>query len=72
MVAVEQILDEISPLKPVEKLQLVDKILNSLNLFDRQIDTMWAQEAEDRIEAYERGMLSVVNEDDVFSKYRRR
>ena len=72
MVAVEHILDEISPLKPVEKLQLVDKILNSLNLFDRQIDTMWAQEAEDRIEAYERGMLSVVNEDDVFLKYRRR
>ena len=72
MVAVEHILDEISPLKPVEKLQLVDKILNSLNLFDRQVDTIWAQEAEDRIEAYERGMLSVVNEDDVFSKYRRR
>ena len=72
MVAVEHILDEISPLKPVEKLQLVDKILNSLNLFDRQVDTIWAQEAEDRIEAYERGMLSVVKEDDVFSKYRRR
>ncbi len=72
MVAVEHILDEISPLKPVEKLQLVDKILNSLNLFDGQVDTIWAQEAEDRIEAYERGMLSVVNEDDVFSKYRRR
>ncbi len=72
MVAVEHILDEISPLKPVEKLQLVDRILNSLNLFDGQVDTIWAQEAEDRIEAYERGMLSVVNEDDVFLKYRRR
>ncbi len=71
MLAVEHIFNEISPLKPVEKLQLIDKILNSLNPSDKKLEDIWANEAEDRIEAYGRGLISTVNEDDVFSKYRR-
>ncbi len=34
-------------------------------------EDIWAKEAEDRIEAYDRGLISTVSEDDVFSKYRR-
>jgi putative addiction module component (TIGR02574 family) len=71
MLAVEHIFNEISPLKPVEKLQLIDKILNSLNPSDEKLEDIWAKEAEDRIEAYDRGLVSTVNEDDVFLKYRR-
>jgi len=71
MLAVEHIFNEISPLKPVEKLQLIDKILNSLNPSDKNLENIWAKEAEDRIEAYDKGLIATVNEDDVFSKYRR-
>ena len=71
MLAAEHIFNEISPLKPVEKLQLIDKILNSLNPSDKKLEDIWAKEAEDRIEAYDKGLISIVNEDDVFSKYRR-
>ena len=71
MLVVEHIFNEISPLKPVEKLQLIDKILNSLNPSDEKLEDIWAKEAEDRIEAYDRGLISTVNEDDVFLKYRR-
>ena len=71
MLAVEHIFNEISPLKPVEKLQLIDKILNSLNPSDEKLEDIWAKEAEDRIEAYDKELVSTVNEDDVFSKYRR-
>jgi len=71
MLAVEHIFNEISPLKPVEKLQLIDKILNSLNPSDKEIEDIWAKEAEDRVEAYDRGLISTVNEEEVFSKYRR-
>jgi len=66
MLAVEQIFNEILPLKPVEKLQLIDKILNSLNPSDEKLEDIWGKEAEDRIEAYDRGLISTVNEDDVF------
>ena len=31
---------------------------------------IWANEAEARVNAYDRGLVSVVNEDDVFGKYR--
>lgn len=71
MLAVEHILDEISPLKPVEKLQLIEKILDSLNPSNKQVEDIWAKEAEDRLAAYDNGLVSTVNEDDVFLKYRR-
>jgi len=72
MLAIEQIFTEISPLKPLDKLQLIEKILNSLNQPNSKIEDIWANEAEDRIEAYDKGLLSVVNEEDVFGKYRRK
>ena len=72
MLAIEQILNEISPLKPLDKLQLIDKILASLNQPNNSIDEIWANEAEARVTAYDKGFLSVVNEDDVFGKYKRK
>ena len=69
MSAIEQILNEISPLTPLDKLQLIDKILASLNQPSSAIDEIWANEAESRVDAYDRGLVSVVNEDDVFGKY---
>ena len=71
MSAIEQILNEISPLKPLDKLQLIDKILASLNQPSSSIDEIWANEAEARVNAYDRGLVSIVNEDDVFGKYKR-
>jgi putative addiction module component (TIGR02574 family) len=72
MSAIEQILNEISPLKPLDKLQLIDKILASLNQPSSAIDEIWANEAEARVNAYDRGLVSVINEDDVFGKYKRK
>ena len=66
---VDMILTEISPLKPVEKLRLVDEILNSLNRPDSELDKLWAQEAESRIDAYDAGKLSSVSAVEVFKKY---
>ena len=69
--AIETILTEISPLKPVEKLKLVDEILRSLNQTDSQIDEIWAKESEDRIKAYESAKIKAVSADSVFEKYRK-
>ena len=71
MLAIEQIFTEISPLKPLDKLQLIEKILNSLNQPNTSIEEIWANEAESRVKAYDNGLVSVVNEEDVFKKYKR-
>jgi len=71
MSVVEEIFLDVSPLKSLDKLQLVDKILASLTPIDKEIEGVWAKEVEDRVEAYDKGLLSVVNEKEVFSKYQK-
>jgi len=71
MSVVEEIFLDVSSLKSLDKLQLVEKILTSLNPIDRNIETIWANEAEDRLEAYDQGLLSTVSAKDVFEKYQK-
>ncbi|MFP3870418.1 MAG: addiction module protein [Syntrophobacteria bacterium] len=52
----DEVLDQALKLGPMERAELVEQILASFEFPQRkQIDELWAQEAEDRIEAYERG-----------------
>ncbi len=71
MSVVEEIFLEVSPLKSLDKLQLVEKILASLHPIDKEIETVWAKEAEARVEAYEKGVLSTVSADEIFAKYQK-
>jgi len=71
MSVVEEIFLDVSSLKSLDKLQLVEKILTSLNPIDRNIETIWANEEEDRLEAYDQGLLSTVSAKDVFEKYQK-
>ncbi len=66
---IDTILTEISPLRPVEKLRLVDEILNSLNSPNTEIDKLWEQEVESRVDAYDAGKISSVTASEVFKKY---
>ncbi len=71
MSIVEEIFLDVSPLQSLDKLQLVDKILISLNPIDKDIETIWAKEVEERLEAYDKGLLSTVSSKDVFAKYQK-
>lgn len=71
MSVVEKIFLNVSPLKSLDKLQLVDKILTSLTPIDKEIESIWAKEVDERIEAYDKGLLSVVDEKDIFAKYQK-
>ena len=71
MLAVEQIFNEISPLKTVDKLHLIEKILSSLNQSNTSIDEIWGKEVENRIDAYNKGDISAISMDNVFKKYSR-
>ncbi|MHB8893751.1 MAG: addiction module protein [Candidatus Geothermincolia bacterium] len=54
----DQILLEALKLAPGERAALVEHLLESFSFPDRKaIDAVWAAEAEDRIDAFERGEL---------------
>ncbi|SPD75692.1 putative addiction module component family protein [uncultured Desulfobacterium sp.] len=56
-------------LSPSEKAQLIDKLISSLDKSDKEIDELWAKEAEDRIDAYNQGKLKAVSLEKVLQKY---
>lgn len=70
MVTPNKILKEALTLKPAEKAELIDKLLLSLDKPDAEIDKLWAKEAEDRIEAYERGEIKAVALEKVLERYK--
>jgi putative addiction module component (TIGR02574 family) len=60
MATTNKILEEALTLKPAEKAELIDRLLSSLDKADAEIDELWAKEAENRIDAYERGEIKAI------------
>lgn len=67
MVAYEQIL----ALDPLEKIELIDKLLLSLDLPNKELDKIWIEEAEQRIKEYEAGKTEATDIDEILAKYDR-
>lgn len=66
---VRQVLTEALKLSPHERAELVEQVLASFELPDREaIDALWAQEAEARIAAYERGEMGAIPASEVFDE----
>jgi putative addiction module component (TIGR02574 family) len=57
-------------LTPKEKVELIDKMLSSLDAPDKTLDKLWSQEAEDRITAFEKGEIKALTIKEVLEKYR--
>jgi len=65
----EQILTEALKLPPVERAELVENLLSSFEFHSREnIDALWAQEAENRIDAFERGEIAAIPAKEVFEE----
>jgi putative addiction module component (TIGR02574 family) len=64
-----KILPEALKLPPVDRAEVVETLLTSFEFAPRAaIDALWVREAEDRIDAYERGEIPAVPAEDVFAK----
>ncbi|MDP2681339.1 MAG: addiction module protein [Deltaproteobacteria bacterium] len=64
----EELFDEAVSL-PVEiRAQLVDKLLRSLHPVQKEIDKLWAAEAEKRVEEIKSGKVKTIPGDEVFKK----
>ena len=65
-----ELLEKALNLAPTEKAELIDRLLSSLDRPDKEIDKLWSKEAEDRIEAYERGEIRALTLKEVLEKNR--
>ena len=63
--------EEALTLNPIEKIQLIDELLLSLDEPSKEIDDVWAKEIEARIEAYDKGLIKSIPASEVFSKYKK-
>lgn len=67
----DRVIEEALSLPADIRLNLVEKLITSLNLpIDEDIDRLWAEEAERRISQIEAGEVKLVSGEDVFSKIR--
>ena len=68
----DRVLLDALKLSPVERAELIEKLLASFSFPDRKaIDELWAAEAEDRIDAYERGEIKSKTAAEVFARIER-
>ena len=61
------LLKEVLALPDVQRAEIAEKVLHSLDRPDPQIDALWAVEARARIAAFESGELEEVSEEEFFS-----
>lgn len=65
----QQIFTEALKLSPIEKAELIEKLFHSFDSEkQREIDSIWADEVESRIDAYDSGKLKVRHFDSVFEQ----
>lgn len=66
-----EVLNDALSLPPRSRAKLAEKLLESLDdPRQNEMDRLWAEEAEDRIDAYERGELKAVPGKEVFRRLR--
>lgn len=65
----EDVLEQALTLSPKDRATVAEKLLASLDQPDPAIDALWAEEIEDRIDAYEARELEAIPVEDVLKKY---
>jgi len=65
----ENVLKKALELPPIDRALLVEHLLTSFELPQRKFtDDLWAKESEDRIDGYDKGLISSTPANDVFNK----
>ena len=68
----KEVLKQALDLPPVERAELVERLILSFELPDRRrIDGLWATEAEERVDAYDAGKMRAYSAKDVFDEINR-
>lgn len=71
--ATQTILKQALSLNPVERAELIEELFHSFDkAHDDKIDTLWAGEAESRINAYDAGQINADSAKAVFDRINKR
>ena len=66
--SVKRVLEEVNKLSPIERIEIMDLILESFdNNPDKEVEEAWIAEAKRRIELYKKGETGIKTEEEVFS-----
>ena len=66
--SINDIIDEALTLKPQERYMIMEKLNDSLNVPNPEVDKAWIEENMRRYEAYKNGTLKTVSYEEVFGK----
>ena len=67
--AAEALAVQVVQLPPAERVEVVERILDSLDEPDATLDALWAKEADNRLAAYRRSEVEAVALSEVLAKY---
>ncbi len=62
----KEILEKALQLKPEERFTIIESLIKSLDEPDKELDEIWAEEAEKRLKAYREGRLEGIDIDEIF------
>lgn len=68
MEASRELLKQALKLPPKDKLFIIEGLLESLDEPDKEIDEIWAKEAESRLDAYREGRIKGIPYNNVFPR----
>jgi putative addiction module component (TIGR02574 family) len=64
----KELLEKAMKLKPQERYSLIEGLIQSLDEPNKEIDAIWAEEAEKRLKAYRSGKLKGIPYKEVFGE----
>ncbi len=64
--SINELLEQALTLNVNERTKLIDELFKSIDKPDEEIDQIWADEANRRLEAYRKGELKTVPMEDIF------
>ncbi len=65
----KELVSNVSGLKAIDKIHLVEILLKSLDKPDKEIENKWVEESEKREDAYKAGRLKGVSIENIKAKY---
>ena len=66
----QSLIEQARQLPVLERMEVVDALLATIDEPNPELDRLWIVEAEDRLAAYRRGEIKTVEMEDVLAKYR--
>jgi hypothetical protein len=69
---VTELVAQAQTLPPIERAELIESLIESMQHSDKEIEALWALEAEDRIDAISRGDMMTEGEPLILAGFRAR